>query len=280
MTINKQELDQAGKSAPALTGQEIATPLRASRRRLTNDGATNPADVMPAAASADDMAAKFSKRRRFKVGASTVPVALTLTSQPVLAWHCNSTSAWGSGQMQNNTGSVKARNDATRVVDECYSYSDWKSNNGSVWCNSALNCAEIKPSKIDSTTIPKFDNCVGWQWNTTSGKQAKTDGTLTGSFNKGKMLTCNDLGVNTSLVKGDAKVWDLLNSGSNFQKCIAVAMLNEKCFPKTVGACLKTGKTQKSALALMATGSYSPVPGVTWGQTEIMKYLADNWIAV
>lgn len=282
MTTNNQDLDQAGQDAAPMIGQQTSAPARASRRRMTNDGVAKPGDLMPAPVAADEMAAKFSRRRRFiKVGASTVPVAMTLTSQPVLAWHCNSTSAWGSGLMQNNTASVKARNDKTAIYKEWTPASNWKTNNGSAWCHPNLNCSVVKPVKCNDNNVADFDNCVGWTWHKTTdknGKATKVSGDMVGNFNKGKTLTCSQFGINTTQVPGTAKVWDMLNTGNNFQKCMALAMLNERCFPESVGACLKSGKTKSSVLNQMATGSFSPVAGVTWNKDQIMDYLYDNWI--
>ena len=43
-----------------------------------------------------------SRRRLLKTGVSVAPIVLTLASRPVLAWHCKSTSAWGSEQLNAN----------------------------------------------------------------------------------------------------------------------------------------------------------------------------------
>jgi hypothetical protein len=78
---------------------------------------TEPDDIharAPAQAAAQDIASGLAanglkRRRLLKVGATGASVALTLTSRPARAWHCNSTSAWGSAQLAPTT-STTARN--------------------------------------------------------------------------------------------------------------------------------------------------------------------------
>ncbi|MGI4848223.1 MAG: hypothetical protein ACRYGK_08815 [Janthinobacterium lividum] len=290
MTTNNSDLDQTAPNAGSIiVATDTAASLRATRRH-TNDAVLGTAEPLPLALAGDEVAAKFSKRRRFiKGGAAAVPVALTLTSQPVMAWHCNSTSAWGSGQLQNNTGSVAARNELNRSGDECFFINQWKTNNGSPWARPELGLAVAKPSAVtkatpatkghpavaDNTAV--FDASVGWTWTDTKTKVA---GSQNGSFNKGKTLLLRDLGVRTNgRLTGAASVWDMINGTDKFAAAIATALLNEKCFPNTVGACLMRGDTQVSALAKMATGQFTPTKGVTWGEAEIVQYLYDNWMA-
>ncbi|MDE2298344.1 MAG: hypothetical protein KGK18_09270, partial [Burkholderiales bacterium] len=84
--------------------------------------ADNANRARPGSANADEAApsiadTSFARRRRLlKLGATSVPVTLTLTSRPVLAWHCNTTSAWGSAQMMPNN-STTLRNTATQLAD-------------------------------------------------------------------------------------------------------------------------------------------------------------------
>ena len=69
-----------------------------------------------------------SRRRLIKLGGVAAPVALTLTSRPVMAaWHCNTTSAWGSAQINPNQ-STTARNANNQLVDETWTIANWKDN--------------------------------------------------------------------------------------------------------------------------------------------------------
>lgn len=80
--------------------------------------------------------ASQSRRRLIKLGASTVPVLATLTSQSALAGVCISTSAWGSDQISNSE-SQKARHASKAVeVTTGYTISAWSSNDdsqGTAW---------------------------------------------------------------------------------------------------------------------------------------------------
>ena len=192
------------------------------------------------------LAADGLKRRRLlKIGASGTSVALTLTSRPARAWHCNSTSAWGSAQLAPTT-STTARNTAHETGDECWSISEWVNNTshgslGLPW--KKLGCSTT--SQINSYTV----------------------GTLYGS--KG--------GIPDGLL-GSNKLMDKLRNGTLFQKSMLVARLNANLIP-SVQTCLLDNMNDQ--LTLMAKGSYQPpnLPGVTWNKDDIVKYLSSNWMA-
>lgn len=185
------------------------------------------------------------RRRLIKLGASAVPVGLTLASRPVRAWHCNSTSAWGSAQI-NPTASTTARNSATDFSDDCWTISEWQGNisHGSLGQPfTRLNCTTT--SAINTYTLSSVYSASG--------------------------------GMPAGLKASD-KLMDKLKNGTTFQVYMLVARLNANLIPN-VNSCLKSGTDQ---LVLMAGGTYSPpnLPGVTWGEAQIIQYLNSNYIVV
>jgi len=80
----------------------------------------------------------------------------------------------------------------------------------------------------------------------------------------------------------NAKVKDVLSSGSNLQKYTIVAQLNfillaPLAYPNDLEKCV----TLKN-LNDMASGIYYPLGGsqISWGPADIVKYLSTNYIAV
>ena len=203
-------------------------------------------------ASASSADARFASRRRLlKAGATGVPVALTLTSRPVLAWHCNTASAWGSAQMTPNQ-STTARNAANQLADNTWSITDWQNNSTGV---------------------------VGtYPW-VKLGTQSSTNGVTSNS----KKYTIASLFSNTggtypTGLMGTDTVWDKIMNGSTFQKYMIVAKLNAKLIP-SVATCLKSDGVDQ--LQYMLDGSYAPsnLKGTqTWGQGQIQTYLYENYI--
>ena len=203
----------------------------------------------PAAAAQDNKAGLVAdglkRRRLLKLGASGASVALTLTSRPARAWHCNSTSAWGSAQM-NPKASVTARETSHEIGDECWSITEWCNNTnhsglGQPW--SRLGCTTT--SQINAYTVAKVYASSG--------------------------------GIPLGLT-GSNLLMDKLKNGTQFQKYMLVARLNCNYVPN-VQTCLRYNLTDQ--LPLMASGTYSPpnLPGVTWNQADIIQYLDSNWIA-
>jgi hypothetical protein len=195
------------------------------------------------------LAADGLKRRRLlRLGASGASVALTLTSRPARAWHCNSTSAWGSAQLAPKNASTAARNTGNQITDECWSITEWCGNTahgslGQPWPH--LGC------------------------NTSTQINAYTVGTLYTPFGGAS-------GTPVGLSSSD-KVMDKLKNGTQFQKYMLCARLNSK-FVSSVQTCLTNNL--KDQLALMAGGTYSPpnLPGVVWNQTDIINYLGSNYM--
>jgi hypothetical protein len=191
------------------------------------------------------LAADGRKRRRLlKVGATGASVALTLTSRPARAWHCNSTSAWGSAQLAPTT-STTARNTSHELTDECWTITEWVNNTahgslGQPWTH--LGCTTT--GQINSYTV----------------------GTLYAPYG----------GIPTGLT-GSNQLMNKLKMGTQFQKYMLVARLNAK-FVANVQKCLRNNLTDQ--LPLMASGTYSPpnLPHVVWNQTDIINYLTANYM--
>ena len=198
-----------------------------------------------------DIAARFSKRRRFMMlGASSVPVALTLTSRPVLAWHCNSTSAWGSEQIRPNHSTI-ARNDDNELPDESWTIANWQQNTTRAGLQNPWAALGLQTTKSNKSDYYKNY--------------------------KVSQLYAPYGGIPTGL-SGNDGVWDKITNGTTFQKYMLVARLNSK-FVTNIRTCLKNSN-HVDQLVLMASGRYSPtnLPGKIWNQTDIISYLNNNWI--
>jgi len=195
---------------------------------------------LPAGLAADGL----RRRRLLKAGATGASVALTLTSRPARAWHCNSTSAWGSAQLAPTT-STTARNTSHELTDECWSITEW--------CNNTAHGSLGQPwPHLGCTTTTQINNY--------------TVGTLYKPYG----------GIPTGLSSSNS-LMNKLKTGTQFQKYMLVARLNAK-FVTNVQNCLKTNLVDQ--LPLMASGTYSPpnLPHVVWNQTDIINYLAANWM--
>jgi hypothetical protein len=220
----------------------------------------------------DELAAKFSKRRRFiKVGASTVPVALTLTSQPVMAWHCRTGSAWGSVQGPKVAASVALRHQAT-VTNECWTLDDLLNNT----------------SRVGGTTP--------WIWagtGITKPTSKNSDwkefhiGDPTKNFNAGKKAKCSMLPAVPAGISGDTTIYSVLTSKNDpyhFNKLIILAMVNAQRF-QPVNKCVINSADQNSLLVMARQGFYYPADpvnqrsGPLWQKKEIVEYLQKNYIA-
>ncbi len=209
-----------------------------------NTPSVDPSAAAPQRNETGFAADALKRRRLLKLGASGASVALTLTSRPARAWHCNSTSAWGSAQLAPTT-STTARNTAHEISNECWSISEW--------CNNTSHGSLGQPwQHLGCTTSKQID--------------AYKISTLYAPYG----------GIPAGLT-GSNLLMDKLKNGTQFQKYMLVARLNCK-FVTNVQTCLRNNLTDQ--LPLMAGGHYSPpnLPGVTWNQTDIIQYLDSNWI--
>jgi len=206
--------------------------------------AREPAAAAPQGIESGLAANGLKRRRLLKVGATGASVALTLTSRPARAWHCNSTSAWGSAQLAPTT-STTARNTSHEIGDECWTITEWVNNTshgslGQPWPH--LGCTNT--GQINAYTV----------------------GTLYKPYG----------GIPTGLTTTNS-LMNKLKYGTQFQKYMLVARLNAKFVPN-VQTCLRNNLTDQ--LPLMASGTYSPpnLPGVVWNQAEIIQYLSSNFM--
>lgn len=206
-----------------------------------------------------DAARQQRRRLLLRAGAGVVPVTLTLASRPVRAWHCNTSSAWGSAQVNPNA-STTARNEAKDLDDETWTIYNWKTNT----TRAGLSYPWSK---------------VKTKWGFSSTSTAKSSLTVSQVFGAT---------APSGLAAGD-KIFKLLNDQTNsggprtvsdFQKYMIVAKLNATFIPN-VASCLKSNGTDQ--LAEMIDGTYQPSNIHTtgpWSQATIMQYLTDNWIVV
>lgn len=209
----------------------------------------------PASLSVKSVTALTSRRRLIKLGGAVAPVALTLTSRPVMAWHCNTTSAWGSAQINPNQ-STTARNANNQLVNETWTIANWKDNTTRAGLPMPWTSLGNARGVVIQTSNP-------------------------GGANYYKNLTAawlfSSVGLPTGLA-GTDKLWDKICNGSQWQKYMIVARMNTILIAN-VKSCL-TSSTHVDQLALMATGTYSPsnLGGVVWNQAMIIQYLEQNWI--
>lgn len=201
-----------------------------------------------------------SRRRLFRQGASVV--AVTLASRPVLAWHCKTTSAWGS-ELINPTTSLKTDQAHPLYPDEGWYIADWARNTNT---NSAL-------------------GVVGFPWATLlqkypTLKDAST--TTNGNFDFNKVTISKLVGVvglvKPSGVNSASLAKNVFLTGSNFKTAVLAAQLNYILLSPLDSPFQQEKCISLSQIKTMAAGSYSPMPGVTWGQQEIYDYLTKNWI--
>lgn len=222
------------------------------------------------------------RRRRFiKLGASTVPVTLTLASRPVMAWHCNTTSAWGSQQLVPTAASVKARMDAAVVTgSETWSKSHWRNNTvyGTVSSKTPFQVlAEYCGYKQTSTVVN------GKTVTKTAVQNCQEQCTIGQLFGSGGLY-----GVSNSL-----KVWDAvrgLGGATEFATYMTVAKLNMQLTPgiyKTrLQACFRDNKgaDQVTWMAKQGPDRYVPtgLPNTSpaWSWAKMKQYLESNWLVV
>jgi hypothetical protein len=221
----------------------------------------NPNEATTPANGSCEEAGLLQKRRRMllRVGAGSVPVTLTLASRPARAWHCNTSSAWGSAQVNPNA-STTARNAQNDLVNETWTITNWKDDSSRASLGTPWDKVRVK---------------WGLSGNASQVKRSFTVAQLFGSGS-----------IPTGLARTD-KVHKLLNDQTNtgsyrsvtvFQKYMIVAKLNAMLVPN-VATCLQSfGKDQ---LNDMIDGTYQPSNIKTtgpWSEQTIRDYLYENWI--
>lgn len=254
------------------TGQSVSIRYRAERAngqgnptmstRNEHDMQTDATASSEHGVAAEAHLAAMQRRRRFmKIGASAVPVSLTLGSRPVMAWHCNTTSAWGSAILLNGGASVKARAEAKRLQGtECWYLANWVSDN----CNGTS--LTVKP------------------WSA-AGKLAFGSPNNTSSYTKRNLKISNIfpqglVGVNS----GDTvmSVLTRLAPGSDYRAYLIAARLNALYAPnKDVAKCtISNGVDMTQQMAKLGAGAFKPSnASAPWTADNIKQYLTANWLA-
>jgi hypothetical protein len=231
-----------------------------------NNGAEQMLEIEPPQPQVFSGVESNSRRRWIKLGTAGVPIVATITSQPVMAWHCYSASAWGSAQMVSNVGSAKTRRDATQVDGtECWSISNWVNNILYAPAN-----ATYKPWKVLAMARYASPN------NTIAYAQAncKVSDIFPGGL---------------SGVAGTVTVYNVVIGSNTFARAITVARLNSlyasakalilKCVVPTSGAA--TGIDQILEMAKLG-GNYKAPNSTTksWTTADIEAYLNASYLAV
>lgn len=211
----------------------------------------------PSAAPTPVAGAVVSQRRRRFIQAGVVPVGLTLASRPVMAWHCNTTSAWGSAVLRNGAASVKARASAAVINNtECWTVVQWR----------------------DNTTAPKVRNgALPWNFAIAkwcSGKSvadARLAITVAQVFPKG-----------LKTVSGNLKIYDVLQKTSSYGALMLTARLNTLFAQNGVAQCViaADGSDQLEQIAKLGPNAFKPLnsSGAYWNEDDIRNYLASNWL--
>lgn len=243
--------------------------------RQINDPQSTPQAPASVDASARQLAS--ARRRRFiKLGGAAVPTALTLASRPVMAWHCNTASTWGSAQGQSNSSYTRSQ-DATRLFpDETYTTSCWINNSaratlgGNPWGLTPLSC-DTNPAHYKQANY--FKNYTVTQLLAGTGASGIT-GISTGDT---VWSILNGTAQQTDPVKGYGYFVPGTSTCGEFQKLMLVAWLNLKVQSAVLNQCLVPGST--NVLVNMSTVNYIGPTGAKWDQATIVTYLKKNFIA-
>lgn len=190
-----------------------------------------------------------ARRKLIKIGASSVPVLATLTSQSALAANCISTSAWGSDQI-SGSASQRARHEANgvQIITPGFTITAW---------NAAASPATspTTPWLALKSVYPGFVNAGGnFRQNTVTFADlialAPTKFVTPAGFSPGQRVVGN--------------------LGNDDKSYFAVAQLNFAANRQPPPACVSPTVWQ-SILA----GTY-PTPGTAWTLTQIALYLKSN----
>lgn len=229
--------------------------------RQINDPQSTPQAPASVDASASELAS--ARRRRFiKAGAGVIPVALTLSSRPVLATtatgKCFSASAWGSIQtLVNTTASTYTRKANNAPTVSCFTKDDWKGTGCAGWTRATISC------------------------NTVAAVKAYKVSQACGSSS-------------TAGVPGTKLIWEMLNDldsnsdrtgrriCSDAQKQVLVAWLNFQISRTTnTDVCVidsfSTNQLTKLASIVASNGGVGP-DGKQWSVQNVQDYLKNNLI--
>jgi hypothetical protein len=241
--------------------------------RQINDPQSTPQAPASVDAAARQLAS--ARRRRFiKLGGAAVPTALTLASRPVMAWHCNTASTWGSAQGMSNSSYTRSQ-DATRLFpDETYTTACWVGNT----TRAGLAAYPWKLAPLNRTTVTLSDATHFKNYTVTQLLAGTGASTISGVTNADTVW---------SILNGTSKKQDPSKSTGNFiagsstcgefQKLMLVAWLNFKVLNSTLNKCLMPGST--NVLIKLGNTTYYGPTGAQWTQADVVKYLKKNFIA-
>jgi len=192
-----------------------------------------PADLTGAGAS-------VGRRRLLKLGAGAVPVSLTLVSRPVHAFACNTTSAWGSVQI-NNVASVQANAESKATIVNVWTLADW--------VNNTAGTPGAQP------------------WS-----QVGLDGANTGTWTLTDAFSHVNLGAIYPVpLTGSENFMGILMNGSEYHKYMVVAMLNSKLLNPGANDCLAPSHLDEMRRLVFAPGG-----ATAWSEEKIVEYLQGN----
>ncbi|RTL47116.1 MAG: hypothetical protein EKK53_00350 [Burkholderiales bacterium] len=239
---------------------------------------SDPQSTPPAPAVVDATARQLAsaRRRRFiKLGGAAVPTALTLASRPVMAWHCNTASTWGSAQGMSNSAYTRSQDLNVRLFpDETYTTACWLNNtaraglSGNPWGCLPLGCDTANPT-----------NSKYYKGYTVAQLLANTGGATIAGVNTADTVWSI---LNGAPQRPASSPFNgrLVNSNSTcgeFQKLMLVAWLNFKVLNSTLNKCLAPNST--NVLVKFGNTSYVDPTGATWTQARIVTYLKKNFVA-
>ncbi len=239
--------------------------------RQINDPQSTPQAPASVDASARQLAS--ARRRRFiKLGGAAVPTALTLASRPVMAWHCNTASTWGSAQGMSNSSYTRSQ-DATRLFpDETYTTTCWLNNstratlNTNPWAQSPLSCNTTDMSKA-----------THYKFYTVAQLLAGTGATITNVSTADTVWSILNGTSQKPKTPFDGTFVPGTSTCGEFQKLMLVAWLNFRVLNSTLNKCLMPGAT--NALVKLGNTTYVGPTGVQWDQPTVIKYLKKNFVA-
>lgn len=204
------------------------------------------------------------RRRLIKLGAGSVPVALTLASRPVFAAsQCNTTSAWGSAILMNGGASVRARATSTQLT-------------ASGWTMRAIT-GNLAQTGVGGG-IPPWQVIYNQRYNGT-----QHDGLTDSQYAQMHLLVSDVFPGGLSGYAGTpTTVYDVLLANSNtkdFVPCLLAARINALYGSASISQCLSNQKGE-DLLAQMATGQFLPSNGgsTSWNKDDIILYLLKNSI--
>lgn len=219
----------------------------------SSDTQQQPSSTPPAPA-----AGTVSQRRRRFIQAGAVPIGLTLASRPAMAWHCNTTSAWGSAVLRNGGASVKARAEAAVINNtECWTIENWGKN--------------TKRTQVRGGTKP-WTYAIAKYCSGKSVADARKIITVSMVFPSG-----------LKTVDGSFKIYDLLSGDpGGYGAMMLTARLNTLFAGNNVNQCVlsATGKDMLELMAMQGPGNFKPSnsTGVAWSQADFKDYLYSNWL--